>query len=533
MERNRCTIIGSTGFGLCKASTSTAYLTAFGSAPSAVDAVSPLCFLIAMNVSTAVAAAVLVALVHARRVRPGALRQGPAVAALAVGFALAAAGSSAMPPALLSVAGGVIGGFALVVLSACWLEAFSAQDDVAAVRWQVGAGVALQCAVVLSLLAASLAVSSVASVGCACASAACLAAVRRRVPVAAAPQSAAPAHRADRLGLLRAYVCLFALMGVVGILHETFGGSGSTRVVGGVGMATPLAVATVVALAIVAFSARRPDPTVAFKVCLPAMLAALTALPFMGEEAGTLAGLAAIVCYDALGMAFPLFIFERSRTLGVSAAALSAVQLGGSALFLLAGIGVGSALEALSAARGFSLATLLAFAGLYPLALGLAVVRRTHPQGDAASFAQGVVGAKVSGEMPGAAGGGAASDASDAFAAPAAPAAVSSVPGSFATGAPAPAPAFPPPPSAASVPDPLEPALDRLAARCDLTARERDVLGYLARGRSARFIAQDLVLSENTVWAHIKHVYAKMGVHSRQELMSVAERAASAPSVRD
>ena len=68
--------------------------------------------------------------------------------------------------------------------------------------------------------------------------------------------------------------------------------------------------------------------------------------------------------------------------------------------------------------------------------------------------------------------------------------------------------------------------VDAVAARFDLTRREREILGYLARGRSARFIAEELVISENTVWAHIKRVYAKTGVHSKQELMSVVEKQA-------
>ena len=57
--------------------------------------------------------------------------------------------------------------------------------------------------------------------------------------------------------------------------------------------------------------------------------------------------------------------------------------------------------------------------------------------------------------------------------------------------------------------------------------REREILGYLARGRSARYIAEDLVISENTVWAHVKRIYAKTGVHTKQELMSAVERMAS------
>ena len=38
-----------------------------------------------------------------------------------------------------------------------------------------------------------------------------------------------------------------------------------------------------------------------------------------------------------------------------------------------------------------------------------------------------------------------------------------------------------------------------------------------------RFIEQELVLSYNTVKTHIKHIYQKLGVHSRQELLDLIE----------
>ena len=48
-----------------------------------------------------------------------------------------------------------------------------------------------------------------------------------------------------------------------------------------------------------------------------------------------------------------------------------------------------------------------------------------------------------------------------------------------------------------------------------LTAREVEVLGMLARGRTNRQIAQRLVVSPKTVSNHVEHVYAKIGVSSR------------------
>ncbi len=54
----------------------------------------------------------------------------------------------------------------------------------------------------------------------------------------------------------------------------------------------------------------------------------------------------------------------------------------------------------------------------------------------------------------------------------------------------------------------------------DLTERERDVLGLIARGHSNAEIARALWLSPYTVADHVKNVFEKTGVRSRGELTS-------------
>lgn len=56
-----------------------------------------------------------------------------------------------------------------------------------------------------------------------------------------------------------------------------------------------------------------------------------------------------------------------------------------------------------------------------------------------------------------------------------------------------------------------------------LTPREVEIIGYLAHGRSAPFIRDALFISQNTVNTHIKHIYAKTDVNSRQELLDLLE----------
>ncbi len=66
-----------------------------------------------------------------------------------------------------------------------------------------------------------------------------------------------------------------------------------------------------------------------------------------------------------------------------------------------------------------------------------------------------------------------------------------------------------------------------LADRGQLSAREIDVLRLLARGRTTVRIEAELGISSNTVNTHVKHVFQKLGVHSRQELLDLLERAAN------
>ena len=52
-----------------------------------------------------------------------------------------------------------------------------------------------------------------------------------------------------------------------------------------------------------------------------------------------------------------------------------------------------------------------------------------------------------------------------------------------------------------------------------LTAREKEVLKLLIMGKSNPQIAEELIISRDTVKAHIEHMFEKYGVHSRVELV--------------
>lgn len=60
--------------------------------------------------------------------------------------------------------------------------------------------------------------------------------------------------------------------------------------------------------------------------------------------------------------------------------------------------------------------------------------------------------------------------------------------------------------------------------RSPLTPREWEVVDLMAQGLDTKEIAAELVLSENTVYTHIKHLLAKLDVHTRDEAIAVTNR---------
>ena len=66
--------------------------------------------------------------------------------------------------------------------------------------------------------------------------------------------------------------------------------------------------------------------------------------------------------------------------------------------------------------------------------------------------------------------------------------------------------------------------LDGLCEEYALTARERDVVRLMLRGRSAGGIADILVISVTTVKTHIAHIYQKLDVHSKEEFLDFVEQ---------
>lgn len=72
--------------------------------------------------------------------------------------------------------------------------------------------------------------------------------------------------------------------------------------------------------------------------------------------------------------------------------------------------------------------------------------------------------------------------------------------------------------------DLFDEAVVRMAETAGLSKRETEVLPLALRGRTSERIAAELFISKNTVDTHMRRIYSKCGVRSRQELIDLGER---------
>ena len=73
--------------------------------------------------------------------------------------------------------------------------------------------------------------------------------------------------------------------------------------------------------------------------------------------------------------------------------------------------------------------------------------------------------------------------------------------------------------------------LDRLTKQCEairlayrLSDRETEVMELIVRGDTVNRVSTKLAISENTVRTHAKRIYAKLGIHSKQEMSDLVRQ---------
>lgn len=512
---SRIAAVSACGFGLSKAATSIGYLSAMGSVTRNVGFVTELWFMLASEAVSLVLAIVVASLAARGHLRPRSIPQWQALLVFFAGFLLSASGVLAPVPEPYSAALlGCIYGVASFLFCITWMEEFAYQDPSDSHKSMV-AGLCIQTVlvVVVSMLP-GFALTFVAMASAFISVLCHFDIVMRKTGVldesahgelSSACEVFEPVTaRAFVAKFGTAFACLFVLVGVVGILHTSVLGSSFEHIVGGVSMWVPLAFATAVTAVAGLAALRLPDPTSVYKAVLPVMLALLTLLPFVGDYLGSLAGGAMIACYDVCGMLFLFFIVDAAHGHRQQSYLLSSVYMGGSNGFLALGLGIGLLVNYLSGDYDISLMTLLAFVAMYPLGIAFVMVMRRSMQGVRPAADGSNLGGHEQAHEDGSRGDeGAVDNASDS------------------------------PDVAASIPEersevfPVEPdweaALHSFAERYGLTKRETEICSYLVRGRSAKRIAEELFISENTVWTHTKNVYAKTKVSGKDDLMNLFE----------
>jgi DNA-binding CsgD family transcriptional regulator len=66
--------------------------------------------------------------------------------------------------------------------------------------------------------------------------------------------------------------------------------------------------------------------------------------------------------------------------------------------------------------------------------------------------------------------------------------------------------------------------VDSVAEEFRLSAREREIMALIGQGYTASAVAERLVISPYTVNSHVQHIYAKLGIHKRSELIGYLHR---------
>lgn len=68
-----------------------------------------------------------------------------------------------------------------------------------------------------------------------------------------------------------------------------------------------------------------------------------------------------------------------------------------------------------------------------------------------------------------------------------------------------------------------ESAVERMAREFDLSNRERDLLALIVQGADNKRISEALFISPNTVKTHLRNIYGKLGVHSKEGIITLAK----------
>ena len=258
----------------------------------------------------------------------------------------------------------------------------------------------------------------------------------------------------------------------------------------------------VVFLAVLAFVANRTfDLTKTFRFAFPFIALLLVALPFTDRNFDTFFQASLSFLSTIVNVSIIFLMIETARVRQAPAVAVVASSMFIARAALLVSLVAGMVLDARDDLDGTVRAMVLVVAGIYLLSMTLVLLTRKQGK-PVAGVSVSLTSEDVAFNRPQAAA--AASEAGEG--------------GPEVRAVPEPVDQVS---QASPAPTPLEARAADLAAKYHLTPREHEVVLLLAQGRSAPFIGNELGLATNTVRGYVQEAYAKLDVHSKQELIDL------------
>ena len=520
------------GYGLFYGVSTNSYLSAFASVGEAFLFVPDIFFNVVVAATVVATAGIVAVLSLKGLLKPLSLSyRVPIVLLVAVNVAVVSGFFGSLPPEVGVFVSGVVYGIGSVLLRLTLLELLAFQKPSSAI-YQLALGILIGAMLAAVLPRFSLVVQAMTSCILLCAVGLCIRYARNALPryrdvhawfgpVRGGPARVGAVQRIPQvqrykdafLGLSDAIVAFWVLEAVVGLLNSFmladqafFEGSNSVAIVA--------RLAALMALCLFAFAVQRiPQASTFSRVVMPVLAAMLVFLPFLSEGYSLFFNTMLLGCYYFIAMLVSYLAVEAAYGYRVSVYALMGVAMMGTRICLGIALVVGYSVGSMKMDAGgpentlYFLIVIVVIIYMLSMAAILLSRGRKRRKEDLRWF----------GEPRNA---GAESDGGERFA-----------------GETDGAPERDEREAGESVPSiDSDRALERrcrvLAAKGGLTEREAEIVLYLARGRTKAHIAKTLYVSENTVRSHVRNVYAKLDVHTRQELIDLLENQNPDPEAR-
>lgn len=485
------------GYGLFRGVNANAYLSAFASVEAPFLFVPDLFFNVVVACAVVACSVTVIALAVRGRLKPLSMPFLLPTGLLIVGNVRALIGAfSVLPSDMALLVPGVLFGVASTMLSLVWIEVLACQEPKAIVTY-IALGMLVNMVTSSGLSGLTGAGQMAASIVLLGIMACCAAYVRRTLRATGATKRWLPVDAGSRsvqgsterasyrdafLELGDALVAFCVLEAVIGLLNSFMLGS-SVQFAGSGTVSAAGTLIGIFAFCVVVFVVQRiPRVSTVFRVLMPAIASLLVFLPFLGETYNLFFSTVLLGGYYFIALLLTYVVAEVARERRISPYVLMAAASGAArvclAVALLGGQAAGSLPGGLFGESEHTMRFLvIIMAVIYVLSLAVVLISRDRRRRRDAEDAQAVESAPRE-ALPVDASGGEAL---------------------------------------------LERRCALLAARGDLTEREAEILGYLARGRTKAHIAGVLFVSENTVRSHVRNIYSKLGVHTRQQLIDALE----------